>query len=836
MKKVLFVFAAALMAITACTKSELPVVVEEGATDASFSINLANSLATKAIADGTTAEDLTFVVLDKDGVELAGLRQDVKLSGLKATVSTNLIVGQKYTFVFWACNAASGIYDVTDITAVKADYNKVKAGNDESRDAFYAVIKDVVMSEGYSQNVTLKRPFAQLNLVSTDKAACEALGVAYTPSKSIVTVTGVANELNLLDGTVTGDETITFDAAGIINETIKIAGVDYAADQNNYLSMNYLLVGADKGLTDVSLSVLNASDAEIAARTYTKIPVQRNYRTNIYGSLLTTAANFNVDVNPEFDGDEDIEVIVPDAVIKTADDFKDLIENKLAKGGYFRIDADIDMTGVDFDNSVNPMNSFTIDGTGHTVTGLQKAMIEGVSQGNAEYVFKDITVKDSQIAMTSGGAAAFIGWIETKPFVTFENCNVEGGKISTTGSYAAAFYGYAAGYNVLNNGPVFTDITIKNCTVSGVEIEANKSVGAICGHATGNAWTKVTIDGCTVENNTLTTKQNTHVYVGAILGTVGAGQTNQGKDGGVWISNCTVEGNTVAWNGGTDPAQRWYGRQGTPGGVLYIDGVCPYLVKNADDSYTIENGHQLAYLASEGFNMGVSSIVLNFPENATIDMTGISYGHGDNTTNIPAKVVINGNGATIENLEVSGRQATLIPNTAAGMEVKDITIKNSTFTGKGEDVWNDCAAAFGSFCDGAGGNAVSFSNVTIDGVTVSNSKYAAGFVAYCSGNVSSYTNCVVKNCNISSKYTEDGGASYKGHCGGFIGLCGGGTITGCSVENTVFDVKGPRCGIFVGTSNGAAITGTASFKNVTGLTDYVGNVAPANFQVVVTAE
>ncbi|MCF0174867.1 MAG: hypothetical protein HUJ95_05955, partial [Bacteroidales bacterium] len=335
-------------------------------------------------------------------------------------------------------------------------------------------------------------------------------------------------------------------------------------------------------------------------------------------------------------------LVIPDAVIKTAAEFKDMIENKLAQGGYYRIDADIDMTGVDFDNSVNPMKSFTIDGNGHTVTGLSKAMIEGVSQGDPEFVFKNITVKNPQIAMTSGGAAAFIGWLETKPFVTFENCKVEGGKISTTGSYAAAFYGYAAGYNVLDNGPVFTDITIKNCTVSGVEIEANKSVGAICGHATGNAWTKVTIDGCTVENNTLTTKQNTHVYVGAVLGTVGAGQTNQGKDGGVWISNCTVEGNTVAWNGGTDPAQRWYGRQGTPGGVLFIDGVCPYLVKNADNSYTIENGHQLAYLASEGFNMGVNPIVLNFPANAIIDMKGISYGHGDNTTNIPAKVVING--------------------------------------------------------------------------------------------------------------------------------------------------------------------------------------------------
>ncbi|MCF0168716.1 MAG: BACON domain-containing protein, partial [Bacteroidales bacterium] len=66
-------------------------------------------------------------------------------------------------------------------------------------------------------------------------------------------------------------------------------------------------------------------------------------------------------------------------MITNATELKDVIENQLVNGGLFRLDADIDMTGVDFDNSVNPMKDFTIDGNGHTITGLKKAMLDGVS-------------------------------------------------------------------------------------------------------------------------------------------------------------------------------------------------------------------------------------------------------------------------------------------------------------------------------------------------------------------------------------------------------------------------------------------------------------------------
>ena len=39
---------------------------------------------------------------------------------------------------------------------------------------------------------------------------------------------------------------------------------------------------------------------------YANVPVRRNYRTNIYGNILTEEANFNVEIIPAFDGWYDV--------------------------------------------------------------------------------------------------------------------------------------------------------------------------------------------------------------------------------------------------------------------------------------------------------------------------------------------------------------------------------------------------------------------------------------------------------------------------------------------------------------------------------------------------
>ena len=62
--------------------------------------------------------------------------------------------------------------------------------------------------------------------------------------------------------------------------------------------MNYLLIGTEKSTIDVEFGYSNGADEY--NRTYTFVPVQRNYRTNIYGSLLTSSLDINIAIEPSF--------------------------------------------------------------------------------------------------------------------------------------------------------------------------------------------------------------------------------------------------------------------------------------------------------------------------------------------------------------------------------------------------------------------------------------------------------------------------------------------------------------------------------------------------------
>jgi hypothetical protein len=76
--------------------------------------------------------------------------------------------------------------------------------------------------------------------------------------------------------------------------------------------MNYLLVD-DRQLVDL---VFNFTDGTTTfERKYYQVPVQRNYRTNILGQIISSPYDFNVEIVPGFDGEEN-----PDISIVTFND------------------------------------------------------------------------------------------------------------------------------------------------------------------------------------------------------------------------------------------------------------------------------------------------------------------------------------------------------------------------------------------------------------------------------------------------------------------------------------------------------------------------------------
>jgi len=345
MKKVfmgMFAIATMLLA-TSCSEDELIAQSSGNEVTVSFTANVRSDVKTKAVGDDTEGIDqLIFAVYDENGVELQALRQSthptedgctnttaISLSDAdggkkKATINVVLVKGQTYSFAFWAQNAAYDVYSFNSETAeVSIDYTKqANTANNKNADAFFANAT-LTVSGSFEKDITLKRPFAQVNFLTTQTDIDKAEDAGFVPSQSSIVVKNAATSLNVLDGTVTGSTEATFNLADILlSENTKIKnGTQYVgfdattkafplkdteseANEFYYLATAYFLTteGASVTTIDASMNVV-AEDNGKMDLSVPGVNAQRNFRTNIYGNLLTSGGKFNVTVDPGFDGD-----------------------------------------------------------------------------------------------------------------------------------------------------------------------------------------------------------------------------------------------------------------------------------------------------------------------------------------------------------------------------------------------------------------------------------------------------------------------------------------------------------------------------------------------------
>ena len=189
----------------------------------------------------------------------------------------------------------------------------------------------------------------------------------------------------------------------------------------------------------------------------------------------------------------------------------------------------------------------TLNGNGHTITGLNAPLFKGGFAGVSGIVINDLTLKNVNLNDTgsnyaSTGFGAFICAVDSMQTIKLKNCHVDGGSIvSTSGARVGGLIGWTSGYNKLNDGPVDTFVAIENCSVKNLTIEANGSVGGLIGHAGANPATYHTLTDCKVENCTLkSTKNSSSNYAGALVGTANVGQ--------VTVTTCTASGNKLTQN------------------------------------------------------------------------------------------------------------------------------------------------------------------------------------------------------------------------------------------------------------------------------------------------
>ncbi len=296
--------AAMLLTVSSCQKDGVDEPEKGKVTTVQLAVELPDGINARApkangpkrvYADGTTATKLQYAVYEKGSATPLAIIDGNKNLGekainLKTTVQLQLVTGKTYDIVFWAAaNDAPYTFD-QNTQSVTVNYDGMKA-NDESLDAFFRCYTYTAGTD-VENPIKLYRPFSQLNVGTKDLAAAKASGFKAANAQTEVKVTGIYNTLNLVTGAVTGDAERTFSLNAIpTGETFPKAGYDY-------LSMDYMLVAADKANVDVAWTINDGSMT--INRNFANVPVQRNYRTNIYGNLLTSTTDFNVEIEPNF--------------------------------------------------------------------------------------------------------------------------------------------------------------------------------------------------------------------------------------------------------------------------------------------------------------------------------------------------------------------------------------------------------------------------------------------------------------------------------------------------------------------------------------------------------
>lgn len=309
MKKYLYsMFALAAMFFASCSQDDI-----QGGdyVEASFTVNAPLAMGTRAVGDGTTANVVACAVYNKDGVELENLRNNsLPIVDKKATYKVRLVKGQSYRVAFFAYNNTAGAYDITDLKNIK--FNDGQLSNIEARDAFTAYVditKEESMDKINKDDIILYRPFAQLNFGSLEEdiEAARKSGIVIKNTK--VTVSDVYTAFNAYEDAVTGE---TSEMVFELN-TLPTQALEANDNTYKYLAFNYILVGdrfAEKRLTDVKFEWEAENGYKNDPVTiFNNVPVQRNYRTNIIGYLLTNPAEFNLIIEEEFTNSPDDDYI-----------------------------------------------------------------------------------------------------------------------------------------------------------------------------------------------------------------------------------------------------------------------------------------------------------------------------------------------------------------------------------------------------------------------------------------------------------------------------------------------------------------------------------------------
>ena len=816
MKKILL-FASALAGLffASCQRENLEPMAGGAVT---FTVTTPGDLDTRAttIANGENVNEVHWAVY-KTYEEPNSLENGTKplaqgfvpMSNKTATLELDLLQDQDYTILFWAQVAGAGHYSVGDLREISVNYDEVDmdgetvnaiAANDESRAAFF-LRYDFNTSSQQNYDVTLVRPFAQINLGTTLASLKpvqqgQTQGYEIKVEKSEMTVKGIASSFNLVTGEGK-DEAVDFtftatDTPAKASEQLFVNGSEY-----HYVGMNYLVIPILDKTVEVSYEI--TTDKGNITNTISNVPVKENYRTNILGNLLTSKTDFEIVVDADFETNDYvvegetsfISVSSAEELVKVFDEIADG-ESECSN---IILGADIDLANYALTRSEEsnwtpigtPENPFTgtFNGNGYTIKNLK--LVESEAKEGKAYIgffgyAKDATIKNVtfenvyinipclDLDHSQGHIGAVAGSLEGTS--TIENVTVKG----DIQIYATQDANGASRVAVVAGGNSYGNVTMKNVHVianDGSYLTANNNTGALAGQLQG----KMYFENCSSNIDVTVNKFFAGGLVGIAAGdsefvdchttgnvSVVAGREGRHNDeyrvGGIaggWadntttpcvLTNCSYSGSVSGKNADGAVAEpldymgyvgRGYTLSNRAGSKVIIDGV--EFVQMYNDQYGI--------------------YAVNGVDNPTIVATAKELNAALSASEVTNIVLVNGEFGTI----VAKSNKTIVGTENAKVDcinlngAENVTIKNINF---------DAATAQLGY-DGVG-TAKQYANI----MTGDTSKPIIGA-----------RNIVIDGCTFTGKFEKGGAAieftDQKRSSGG------SGNIT---IKNCVFDTEG----------------------------------------------
>lgn len=802
---IIWLVALALPLFVCCSEDNPETVGSGNAAALVFRARLDTGIESRAISDGTAADRLLVAVYEGETTLTETFRREYALSdAMTDGIELRLLSGHDYKVLFWAYDADNAAYTISNQGVITTDYTGYLDGGfakAEQLDAFYAV-SSVSVSGSAAKDITLIRPFAQLNFA--DNATQPTAGAHYAE----ITFDNLATSFNPFSGTGSGETgPVTFTFADFTSETLESDGSTYY-----YVATHYLFVPESGSVSAICRLKQAGSGTVITEHTIPAISVSANKRTNVLGTIVSTPEDL-------WDG---ITLTVPGVdsenryIIDEASDLAWLAQNgsTLEQNRTFVVTKDLNMNKRALGPVRLPQGS-SIEGGDHTFKNIATNG-SGLFGSVTDFAVSSLTVDN----ITSNGTSGHIGALVDTLYGngSFTSVSVKNAVVSTGNGAAGGMVGYAVRKSEKARSETMT-LTFSDCHIESTSVSGSASEGVFVGLLSGYDDKETVSFATNCSASAVTIADYKSPYAEGNEGAWLADNDYSRYNG--WLGDETYCRGTVNY-GGTRFIPRWDGAK----------KVEPLVESGAK---VIHSAFDLAYL------QGGSHAAVTFKEN--VDLGGVkSPDPKDDTKGVNRFVSI----SSITNLDGGN-------HTLYGLYIHVVncqywvgggfllgisgatTHKNLTFDGAQIIVTHnysddDGGARAGTLLPTVENGSYVAENIHARNGYVYGVNKMGGLFGYVAASQFNVSNCSVTGYSIenyNSGKKDSFGFLANGEVGGMIGfLQANSEIKNCNVTNTAFNClgvdNGPAEGLY-------ALLGTIAGRHVNG---FIGDIRTPSAQVI----